>query len=158
MMEAFGWAVIRTSRDCYVGDIQLEYLDRLDKEVEARDKELWSQLCAWLSSVDDPWLKWQFCEEINNVRGVLQFFTSRNHRSSSVWDLMKWIANNGTGSYGLVYVFDNEDHKGNTSYGRGSADYSNSFRVWRILNGELAEFDDPFLSPFVPLVNPSGYA
>ena len=68
---------------------------------------------------------------------------------------MEWVATNGPGSYGLVYVHDDEDNAGNTDYGRGLMDFTNVFRVWRICNGELTELADPFLSPIVPTVTPS---
>ncbi len=71
---------------------------------------------------------------------------------------MRWIAANGAGSYGLVFVHDNEDDGTNTDYGRGDADHSNALRIWRILNGQVEELDDPFLSPIVPTINPNEYA
>ena len=158
MMEAFGWVVVRTSRAVYAEELRHEDEDQMDAEVDASDKELWAKMRAWLESQADPWLIWQFREQNNNAIGVLQFFTSRNHRSSCVWDLMAWISEHGAGSYGLVYVHDDEDIESVKSYGRGQADYSNEFRVWRILNGTVDELADPFLSPFVPNVNPSFYA
>jgi hypothetical protein len=90
---------------------------------------------------------------------MLQFCTNRNHRgSSAVWGLMEWLAANASGAYGLVYVHDDEDSVGNQSYGRGEVDHSNEFRVWRILNGNLEEHSDPFLSPIVPTVDPNEFA
>lgn len=157
MLLVFGWVIVRTSRESYGEGVSLESMDDLDDQVDAEDRKLWQSLQQWLQSVDDPWLKWQFFEEMNNARGVLQFFTSKNHRASSIWQLMEWIAKNGAGSYGIVYVHDDEDEVGNTIYGRGEADFSNAFRVWRILNGKIEEFDDPFLSPIVPRINPSEY-
>ncbi len=71
---------------------------------------------------------------------------------------MGWIAKYGVGSYSLVYVHDDEDSIGVKHYGRGQADYTNVFRVWRILGGKVGELKDPFLSPIVPRVNPSEYA
>jgi Immunity protein 7 len=157
MLEAHGWIVVRTSRDCYIG-VDITEVDELDYQVDQADAKLWTQLHDWLGKNESPWFKWQFFEHLNNAPGVLQFFVSRNHRASRMWDLLEWIAKNGTGSYGLVYVHDDEDLIGVNGYGRGSNDYSNEFRVWRILRGTVEELDDPFLSPIVPRVNPSEYA
>jgi hypothetical protein len=163
MLEAFGWVIVRTARDVYPKDEEpLEIpdnLDVLDEEFRAMDRRIWAELRSWLATNADFWFKWQFFEELNNADGILQFCTSRNHRGgSSVWPLMSWIAKNGTGSYGLVYVQDDEDGPGSRHEGRGQRDLTNVFRVWRILGGKVEEFDDPFLSPIVPLINPSFYA
>ena len=158
MLSAYGWIVVRTSRDCYKNVTRHDRLDDLDDQVDAEDRKLWKRLRNWLESHDDAWLEWQFFEEMNNDRGVLQFFTSRYHRRSCIWDLIGWIAKYGIGSYGLVYVHDDEDRIGAKHYGRGHADYTNVFRVWRILGGKVDELEDPFLSPIVPRVNPSEYA
>jgi hypothetical protein len=150
-----GWVVVRVSRDAYIG-VRNDQLDFIDDEVDARDRDLWSRLFAWLEANAEDWMRWHFVEALNNARGVLQVFVSRNHRSSSLWELMDWIAENGPGSYGLIYVWDDEDN----GHGREVRiqDHSNEFRVWRILNGKVEEFADPFLSPIVPVINPTFYA
>ncbi len=97
-----------------------------------------------------PWLSWSFSEQQNNDAGVLTFSLSRNHRSSVVWDMLEWIGTYGPGSYGLFYVHDDEDDESNPHYGRGQADYSNVFRVHRLLRGELVELADPFFGSISP--------
>ena len=72
--------------------------------------------------------------------------------------MLKWIARNGSGSYGLLFVHDDEDLIDNHSYGRGNVDHSNVFRVHRIANGQLSEMSDPFFGPIVPNLNPSELA
>ena len=57
--------------------------------------------------------------------------------------ILKWVAENGPGSYGLLYVRDDDDRKRDKNYG-------NEFRVWVLKRGNVYEMDDPFLSPFVP--------
>ena len=66
-----------------------------------------------------------------------------NHRFEPAMDLFEWIAEHGPGSYGLLYVWDQED---------GRADYAHGFRVWRLSRGRLKEVSDPFLSPCIPTV------
>ncbi len=69
----------------------------------------------------------------------------RNHRTSHPFELFEWIALHAPGSYGLLYVRDDEDDM------RGS-DFTNCFRAWRLCRGIFAELDDPFLSPAIPVV------
>ena len=160
MLNAHGWIIVRTSRERY-GDPELtidEMVEVLDDAVRIKDEALWQQLRGWLEEKADPGLKWQFTERFNAVSGLLQLTVSRDHRASCIWDLMRWIAANGSGSYGLIHVHDDEDTEANADYRRGDADHSNAFRVWRILNGKVEELDDPFLSPIVPTVNPNEYA
>ncbi|TLS51716.1 hypothetical protein FE782_14590 [Paenibacillus antri] len=64
-----------------------------------------------------------------------------NHRSSYVLDIYKWVSENLPGSYGLLYMHDDED-----------AEYNNTFVVWKLVRGILTRETDPFLSPYVPVV------
>ncbi|WP_255297566.1 Imm7 family immunity protein [Leptospira kirschneri] len=45
------------------------------------------------------------------------------------------------GSYGLLYIHDEEDDK-------NEIDHSNEFVVWKLARGHLNQEKDPFLSPF----------
>jgi len=66
---------------------------------------------------------------------------------------MEFISKQSLGSYGVIFVHDDE---GIGSYGVVSvhddegngADFVQSFRVWRILDGQVTEHADPFFSPF----------
>ena len=42
--------------------------------------------------------------------------------------------------------------------GRSGADYSNEFRVWRLLHGAVEELADPFLSPVIGRIDPNEFA
>lgn len=164
MLRAHGWIVVRSSRERYADpDLTIdEMVQVLDDAVRIKDEALWQQLRQWLEEHSDPGLKWTFTDRFNALSGLLQFAASRDHRASCIWDMMRWIAVNGTGSYGIVYVHDDEDTDTNRDFRRGhadnAADYSNVFRVWRILNGKLEELDDPFLSPIIPTINPTEFA
>ena len=142
-MDCFGWAKIQASHSCYVG-AKFEELDSLDDEVDRDDRLLFAECRKWLREYAETNLKWQFNEQLNWGSGFLQFQTQANHRASAIWDLAEFIARQSKGSYGLIYVHDDEDSGQRT----GGNDYSLSFRVWRILDGELREFDDHFFSPF----------
>jgi immunity protein 7 of polymorphic toxin system len=58
---------------------------------------------------------------------------------SAVVELFGAIGRLAPGSYGLLYVQDDEDPR-----------YGNEFRVHRLVRGVLTEHADPFLSPVIP--------
>lgn len=160
VMEAYGWVVVRVSRAEYalVSTLADTALDDIDGRVAEQDAALHRRLRTWLTENSDPWFAWQLHEQLNNATGILQFCVSRNHRTSTLWDLLDWLPTNAHGAYGLVYVRDDEDGPGVTHYGRGQVDHTNEFRVWRILNGVVDEVADPFLSPIVPMIEPNELA
>ena len=68
--------------------------------------------------------------------------------------MLEWLAKSSESTYGIVFVHDDEDLKTVKHYGRGTEDHSNSYRIWRILNQQIEELEDPFLSPIVPRILP----
>jgi hypothetical protein len=68
-----------------------------------------------------------------------------NHRDEGVIDLFRGVAATAPGSYGLLYVFDDE-------LGDGRDDARNSWRCWVMKRGEVSETEDALLSPHVPTV------
>ncbi|MDZ4869756.1 MAG: Imm7 family immunity protein [Alphaproteobacteria bacterium] len=142
MLLGFGWAVIRASQSRLVGS-GLDELDAIDNELALADRSLRVACRAWLDKCGDPWLIWQLSDQLNSHSGLLQFHTSRNHRTSAFWDLAEFVAQQSKGSFGVLYVHDDEDLGTRTGQ-----DYSLSFRVWRILDGALTEHNDPLFSPF----------
>jgi hypothetical protein len=67
-----------------------------------------------------------------------------NHWSIDVDEaigLFELIRDLAEGSYGLLYVWNDEDDN-----------YYNQYRVLRLARGELKWFDDPFLSPCNPVI------
>jgi hypothetical protein len=126
MFEFYGWACIRS--DTY--------------ESDEADNRL-------LTSLRE---KVGLLEQHNIVATVSKGFLNtltvvghKNHRYEAVIDLFRWLAEDGPGSYGLLYVQDDEDHQRDD-------DYQEVFRVWRLARGTLQELDDPFLSPRVPTI------
>ncbi|WP_299221222.1 Imm7 family immunity protein [uncultured Aquimarina sp.] len=81
--------------------------------------------------------------EIKRVNGsiYLNITIAHNHRSEHPFEFFKWLASTAVGSYGLIYVMDDEDIE------RGN---ENKFKVLRIRKGQIDELDDPFLSPINP--------
>lgn len=82
--------------------------------------------------------------ELHSLNGTYQLLISiaHNHRNNEIFEFYNWIAKNAIGSFGLLYVQDDEDKRGSNS---------GNFKVWRMKKGIVDELDDPFLSP----VNPS---
>lgn len=80
------------------------------------------------------------------INGMISVTCSglRNHRQDWAIEFFRWLAKRAPGSYGLLYVHDDEDPRG--------IEFENSFRVFRLAKGEFNEVDDPFLSPYIPTV------
>ncbi|MBV6627074.1 MAG: hypothetical protein KI793_29745 [Rivularia sp. (in: Bacteria)] len=75
------------------------------------------------------------------------FSGSANHSSSTskiLLDIFKLIENKAPGSYGLLYVWDNE-----------IPELNNEFQVWRLVRGKFELFKDKFLSPCIPKIEDS---
>ena len=134
-------------------------IDLVDAKVETADLSLFNELEGFLAKFQSPDLDWDFRRQLNNHSGILRFSTYRNHRGEpSALRILYWLAEHGPGSYGLVYVHDDEDTSRTNSFGASPIDHTNEFRVWRLLRGAVDELSDPFLSPLVPRVNPSHFA
>jgi hypothetical protein len=85
--------------------------------------------------------------KVVNANYFLYFAGCPNHRSLEVddtFELIRQIAGMAPGSYGLLYVWDDEDSKN-----------ENAFRVWKLAKGILSEETDPFLSPCLPTIEDS---
>ncbi len=132
MFEFHGWVVIRSGFD----------LD--DPRYEEDWIRMWPQLEEELQLFGRP-------DHFFIHKGVNELVSVtcsglRNHHQEWVMDFFRWVASRAPGSYGLLYIFDNEDPQ-----------YENAFRVHRLAKGELKELDDPFLSPYIPtLEDPDG--
>ena len=148
MLLAIGWLIVVSAPP------SSEELDdeALDEYLRVEDEKLWDEVEAWLQIHSEPWLEWTLTRINNNHRGVLQFHTSRNHRTTSVWELLSWVAARTSAAYGIVYVHDDEDLVAVKHYGRGRADFSNCFRVWSVTNGSVNEQEDSVLTPYMQLL------
>jgi hypothetical protein len=84
--------------------------------------------------------------DVRVVNGEAHLWASgaKNHAVSikpELLDLYHYIARAAPGSYGLLYIRDDEDPV-----------HHNDFQVYALAHGALTERTDPFLSPFVPVV------
>ncbi len=145
MLSAYGWVAMRAHPPAERGWLETDPdfgdVERHDAARRQADDEMFDAFQRWLSS-DHSSLMCQFLPNSNNDRGVLTFHVSRNHTAPELEALLDWICEHAPGSYGLVYVLDDEDdgsHRRTTGI-----DNSNRFRVLRILHGQVEEMDDPF--------------
>ena len=129
MFQMHGWAVVRSDTYESTGEAEATLLARLQEQIE-------------LTQVTN--IRVHLDVGLNGDLHVLSVDGHRNHRYIPVIDLFGWLAANGPGSYGLLYVLDDEDFK--------TGDFQNEFRVWRLARGVLEERSDPFLSPAIPTV------
>ena len=118
MFEYHGWAVLR-ERDTEA-DISPELLQELDKNIRAGNAHV----------------------ETNQWEHVLLMTGLRNHRHEDTIDTFRWIAAHLPGSYGLLYVWDDEI----------SGHSDTDFRVYRLARGRRTEHGDPFLSQRLPTI------
>jgi len=134
VFEFHGWATLRVDeRD----DPDLEGL-------RARQDVALGRLRHAIQQADDTFSFFDVRRTSNSLL-VLLAHGLRNHRYDPVIDLFRWVAVELPNSYGLLYVYDDEDHS------RG-VDHSNEFRAWRLAQGRFEEAADPFLSPYFPTV------
>jgi hypothetical protein len=153
-MLGFGWCHLRSSRES-LREASLDDVAAIDAAIDAADAQLWLSFREWMAQNDEPLVQWQFFEHLNNDHGLLTFCVSRNHRSSNVWAMLDWIVKNGPGSYGLFYCHDDEDSMDRFAYGRQPPmDYDNVYQVHRLLNGRIAELNDPFFGLIEGSIDP----
>ncbi len=84
--------------------------------------------------------------DVRFVNGEAQLWAagSKNHAmpiKQELLDLFTFVAHVAQGSYGLLYLHDDED-----------PEHLNVFQVYVLARGVLTAHADPFLSPFVPMV------
>jgi len=129
MIEYHGWISLAFS-DYHVGNKkQNEFLEKFKAYLELEFPEFLKSFGTILShSVKDIFS----INGVHNHKGSIEFYPIQ---------IFKWVAKNGPGSYGLLYIQDDEDSIENHSVG---------FRVWVLKRGNLEETNDPFLSPFFP--------
>jgi hypothetical protein len=124
MFEYHGWAVVRD--DAYGTD-------------ESRMQEIVAELQTAIDDFGDG----SGMTDVRWVNGqcMVHFAGCPNHRHDQVFALFPWLAARAPGSYGLLYVWDDENPRD-----------ENEFRVWVLLRGRVEEEGDRFLSPCVPTI------
>ncbi len=131
MFEVHGWATIRFTAENREREDEEELQDAAVERVKAHVYERrWSF---------NPWM------DVRVLNGEAHFWVDgfRSHAGArdELLNTFRYIAQVAPGSYGLLYLQDDEDPK-----------YGNEFRVYVLARGALTEHADPFLSPFFPVV------
>jgi len=128
MLEFHGWITIRETYE--VRDDEEEGLDRILQNIRNR-----IQYLHW----NKPDLK------VRNGEWYIEislFANRKTEQTIELFDFFTYIANLATGSYGVIYMLDDEDINGK----------NNEFQVFSISRGKLHEHKDTLLSPFVSIV------
>lgn len=126
MIELHGWVTIRETYKVTVEEDNEDIIiDKIKKEIEN--------------------LSW-FKPQIKALNGewFLEFtiFANRNNpETEEVFKLYTKIGELAEGSYGLIYLYDDE------AEGR-----ENQFQVFALSKGSVKEFSDFYLSPIVPTI------
>ena len=129
MFEYHGWAVVRDT----TSDGDPESLHRIVGELQRTA----SAFNDGTAVTDIRWI---------NGACYVSFAGNPNHRHECVFGWFHWLARHAPGSYGILYVWDDED-----------LNFGNVFRVFCLRRGQVEERIDPFLSPCMPVVeDPNG--
>ena len=125
MTEIHGWITLRYS------DYHSE--DTHQNEFVAKFKSYLNQHYAWISEDSR-------CS-FSSRNGLESFAVNvlHNHKGDPFHALaiFTWVANESTGSYGLLYFLDDEDEA-----------RFNEFQVYVLKRGKLVKAQDSFLSPY----------
>lgn len=141
MFEFHGWATIRFSAENRDRADEDALQDAAVEKVRTRIQQLGQH--GW-GQAPNPVL------DLRVINGQAQLWTAgfKNRPAAIEEDLLglfRYLADAAPGSYGLLYTLDGED----------PGPYNNAFRVYVLARGALTEHTDPFLSPFVPVVEDS---
>jgi len=128
MIELHGWVTIRDTYEAI-----FEEGDNIDLVVTEIHEKI-NQLC---------WFK----PEIKNGNGsrFLHFSHFANRirpDTEEIFQLFEHIGKIAKGSYGLIYLYDDEDGNGQ----------NNHFQVFSLARGVVKKHVDPFLSPIIPTI------
>jgi len=125
MVELHGWVTIRDTPY----DVDEDRTDTVAARIQDHMSRIQSSsLVLGMRVLNANYMMW--------IAGCM------NHRTSEldqVLDLMRFIASVGPGSYGLLYIWDDEATE-------------NEFRVYRLARGILTEHSDTLLSPCIPTI------
>jgi hypothetical protein len=127
MYEFHGWATIRETYSNSEENIE-EVVKKIKKFIEGLN---------WNSGLID----------LRAINGEYQLSISgmTNHRGKDAEDVFKlfnFVSGAAKGSYGILYVRDDEDKNG----------YENEFQVFVLAKGKISQKEDLFLSPCIPVV------
>lgn len=126
MIELHGWVTVHESY----------------KNIDEDDK-IFDKLENMLKKLDflEDQIKYGFLNG-NFYINFVHFSNRKGERTNSILNLIKRIGVIANGSYGLIYLKDDEDINGK----------DNEFQVYVLSKGKVTEEKDNFLSPCVPII------
>ena len=125
MLELHGWVTIRETYKVDAEDHEDIVIGKIKNEI---DRLSWFK--PQIKALNGEWFM-EFTIYANRPNGQTQ----------EVFQLYEKIGELAEGSYGLIYLHDDED-KGKW----------NEFQVYALSRGLVKEFRDTFLSPFIPII------
>ena len=129
MVELHGWALIRES---FAIDNEDNNIERIINCLSQEIKKL---------KIDEKLLRLDYCNGEAFVTAT-QFANHFSGDIKEIIDFFKRITRIAPGSYGLLYLHNDEDTNG----------FHNAFQVFVLSKGEFKLQQDPFLSPYIPMV------
>ena len=126
MVEVHGWITLRYSDYHSEGSEQNNFLFQF--------KQFLLKECDWV--LDDEIGKLTSRNGLDSFSLTVQ----HNHLGNPFYplDIFNWVASSSTGSYGTLYVLDDEDEV-----------HHNEFQVFILKRGKLIKMKDSFLSPYI---------
>jgi hypothetical protein len=128
MVEMHGWITIRETYEVTDEDNLQAIVDEINRDLDELE----------CSELKPKWMNGECC---------FQCSLYTNHwggRNQDILNIYYLIAKKAIGSYGLLYVHDDE-----------SKDDCNSFVVYKLARGKVDMIADTLLSPFIPTVEDS---
>ena len=129
MVELHGWATLREN---YAADDEESHIEQIVASLNQKIDEM---------DIDRTSLQINY----SNGEALVTAAKFTNHFSEDIKDIVDFfrqIALLTPGSYGLLYLHDDEDRDG----------FDNAFQVFVLAKGNFALREDPFLSPYFPTV------
>jgi hypothetical protein len=125
MIETHGWITLRYSDYHSQEHLQRAFVHKFTQYVQ--------QEYAWALQ------QGHFQLRTYNGLDAVTLTVQHNHKGTPFYplDLFTWVAQESTGSYGLLYVHDDEDEL-----------QHNEFQVYVLKRGNVRKMQDPFLSPY----------
>ena len=126
MIELHGWVTIReTYKVTLEEDNDNTFIENIKKEIENL-----SYFKPQIKALNGEW----FLE-------FTLFANRKNPETEEVFQLYNRIGELAEGSYGLIYLYDDE--------AKGK---ENQFQVFSLSKGSIKEFSDSYLSPVIPTI------
>lgn len=128
MIELHGWVTVR---ETYKAAYDEEgHIDMIVAQIQDEiDKLCWFQ--PQIKAMNGEW----FLE-------FSLYSNRKDSRSQEIFGLYRSIGEIAPGSYGLIYLYDDEDREGR----------ENQFQVYMLARGCVEEREDLYLSPVIPVI------